>query len=196
MQPTSPSDSNALGVTWLAVLQHGAEMLWKGPWGCSCKVESHPTTYFPHAKCFKNKNHSLSPPHLCQTQVLGSAVISRALLSSCKPGWPTPSTHKAPVALPFPLSPVSRRAPTHRDVPTRLRFGFTENPQPSWQVGVEPSWLLRENFACVISSSVIPTAKIQSTEAEGFKICIHTKIHWLLYRIIITVWKCTLQIFS
>lgn len=104
MKPTSPSDSNALGVTWLAVLQHRAEMLWKGPWGCSCKVESHPTTYFPHAKCFKNKNHSLSPPHLCQTQVLRSAVISRALLSSCKPGWPTPSTHEAPMALPFPLS--------------------------------------------------------------------------------------------
>lgn len=144
----------------------------------------------PQASKIK-KNHSLSPPHLCQTQLLRSAVISRALLSSCKPGWPTPSTHKGTHGTALPTTPYPWWSYTqgcpHMATWLYKDLALQRTLSLAWQVGVESSWLLRENFSCVISSSVVPTAKIQSIEVEGFKIGIHTKIHWLFYRIIITV---------
>ena len=42
---------------------------------------------------------------------------------------------------------------------------------------VEQSWLFGGDFACVISCSVLPTAKIQNIEAEGFRVCVHAKMH-------------------
>lgn len=183
MKPTSPPDTDALGVNWLPVLQqrcHGRALR-------GVAVQWDPIPLFIFSMPWASKIKKMTACHHLISAKPRCSEISRESLSSCKPGWPTPSTHRASMALPFPLSPANRCGPTHRDVPTWLRFGFAKHPQPCWKAGVEPSWLLRENFARVISSSVVPTAKIQSIEAEGFKICIHTKMNWLFYRIIIVV---------
>lgn len=99
MKPTAPSDNDASGATWPAVLQHGAEVLQQGARRRlnSCIVGSHPVTFFPHAGCFKNKkSQPLTASSLLSPVLLRSAVVASALVASCKPGpcsWATNPQH-------------------------------------------------------------------------------------------------------
>lgn len=99
MKPTTPSDGEASGATWPAVLQSGAEAQqqctrWRPN---SCKVGSHPVAYSPHAGSFENKRSQ--PPTaspLLSPVLLSSTMISRASVASCKPGpcsWATNPQH-------------------------------------------------------------------------------------------------------
>lgn len=148
-------------------LQHRAELLWQGTQGCSCKVGSHPTTYSLHAMGFKTKKKITASHHLTSAKPRCSGLLwfPEHRWQGANLGHQpqhTQGTHDT--ALPT--------------VPCQQMWSYTQGCphmaeiwlyRPCWQVRVEPSWLLRENFACMISSSVVPTYKYKALRLKGLK---------------------------
>lgn len=174
MKPMSPSDNNGLGVTWLIVLQLGAEVLWQGTQECSCKVGTRPTTYFLHATGFKKKKKIITASHhltSAKPRCSGLLWFPEHCCTAANLGDQPPAHTRHPWHCPShcPLSPDVGMSPHGWDLALQRPLslaGRWELNQAGFSGKILPVWFL------------VPTAKIQSIEAEGFKNGIYSKIHW------------------
>lgn len=174
----------AWGAIWPAALPRGAEGLRQGTrWGPnSRKMASHPVAYFAHAGCFESKKTTATPrltsaaQARCDFQSIPGQLQTWSLVLGSQP----PAGPRHYVALPLTLCPAKRRALTHRTAEMSLhRCGLAlQGPLSLAGRGqFEPSWLPGGHFACVVSCLVLPTAKKQNIEAEGFRVCVHAEMH-------------------
>lgn len=193
MKPTAPSDDD--GRDWSGQPYRSTEQRCCGRAlggdQIAAKWDPTPSLIFPMLGALKIKitaTHRLTSAKPsaaqvhCDFQSITGQLQTWSLLSGDQP--PAHTSHY--VALPF----------THRTVemsPRRCSLTLQGALSLAGRWQVEPSRLFEGDFACMISCSVLPTAKIQNIEAEGFRVCVHATMLWLFYRII-TVWKCTLQI--